>query len=242
MALTRTKLRDQVVQEIMVLLREDNIQPGESLPPERLLSERVGVSRTVVREALTGLEMQGMIELIPGKRPILRNRFDKAIGEALRRVVGDDLEGLRDLTQVRQIFEPEIAALFATNATEAQVEELQQAHERMKRQIDAPAGNIEADVAFHERLLLGVDNHVLISMLRPVSGILQRSRELTTWRRRSPEGALAEHAAVLEHIVARDAAGARRAMVVHMDSTVQDVAFAIAEAERLGWPADQAAR
>jgi len=221
--ITRGKLRDEVVTEVIGIIERDGLRPGSTLPPERELSAAMGVSRTVVREALTALEMQGVLELVPGRRPTVRQHYEQAFGETLGFAVRKDEDSIRQLMEVRRIFESEAAALAAARATPADIEALSRAITRMRDHLDEPSGYVDADVAFHEALLVATGNDLLVSMMRPAAGLLVRSREVTTGTRRPPAAALAEHTAIFECIAAGDVEGARAASAAHMSSTVADV-------------------
>ncbi|MCU1439558.1 MAG: transcriptional regulator, GntR family [Rhodoglobus sp.] len=221
--IARNKLRDEVISAVLAIIEGDSLGPGDTLPPERELSATLGVSRTVVREALTALEMQGLLVLVPGRRPTIQLQYERAFGETLGLAMRKDENSLKQLMEVRWIIENSAAALAAARATAGDIEALGNAIARMREHLDEPSGYVDADVAFHEALLVATGNDVLVSMMRPAAGLLARSRELTTGSRRPPSSALEEHIAIFERISAGDVEGAREASARHMAATIEDL-------------------
>lgn len=219
----RSKLRDEVVVAVLSRIHLEGLERGDSLPPERVLAEELGVSRTVVREGLTALEMQGVLELVPGRRPVVTQRFERAFADTLGHAVAADAERLGELTEVRAIVEPAAAALAALRATEEQIRAMAAAVDDMAKHLDSLEGQVDADVAFHEALLTGAGNELLAEIMRPVASLLTMSRQRTVGARRSPSDALAEHRRILEAVASRDAGAAREAAASHLASTALDV-------------------
>jgi GntR family transcriptional repressor for pyruvate dehydrogenase complex len=229
--IARNKLRDEVISELLTIIEKDSLGPGDTLPPERELSASMGVSRTVVREALTALEMQGLLVLVPGRRPTVQLQYERAFGDTLGLAMRKDEHSLRQLMEVRWIVENAAAALAAARASAADIEALDEAITRMRDHLDEAPGYVDADVAFHEALLVATGNDMLVSIMRPAAGLLARSRELTTGSRRPPSSALEEHVAIFERIRDGDVEGARRASERHMTATIEDLDSATAVAE-----------
>lgn len=219
----RSKLRDAVIAELLKTIEHDKLRPGDTLPPERELSAGMGVSRTVVREALTALEMQGLLVLVPGRRPTINQQYERAFGETLGLAVRKDRDSLMQLMEIRWIVENEAAALAAERATPDDINAMADAIARMRDHLNEPSGYVDADLAFHEALLVATKNDMLVSMMRPAAGLLARSRSLTTGSRRPPQSALDEHSAIFDRIRAGDVDGARAASAQHMAATIEDV-------------------
>jgi len=222
----RSKLRDAVVHAVLERIKTEQLVAGDALPPERMLAEQLGVSRTVVREGLTSLEMQGVLELVPGRRPVLVRRFERAFAETLGHAVGEDGTRLRELLEVRRIVEPEAAALAAHRASADELDAMERAVGEMGDHLDAPEGYVDADVAFHEALLSASGNELLAEMMRPAASLAVASRRTSVGARRPPVAALEEHRRILEAIRAGDEEAARAAAARHLDATALDIAAA----------------
>lgn len=221
--IVRNKLRDQVVSAVIEIIDSADLKPGDTLPPERELALQVGVSRTVVREALTALEMQGLLELSPGHRPTVRSHYERAFSETLGLAMRDDLDRILQLAEVRRVVEVDAAGLAARRATPEDLAAMQSALDTMGDHLEDSVGYVDADVAFHEAMLLATKNDVLVSMFRPVTQLLQRSRSLTNAGHRRPQtDAVEQHREILDRIAAGDADGARSACERHMAETFED--------------------
>lgn len=220
---TRSKLRDEVIVALLRHIEQEQLSAGDSLPPERAIAEQLGVSRTVVREGLTALEMQGLLELVPGRRPVLVRRFERAFAETLGHAVAGDEGRLRELIEVRQIFEPSAAALAARRASVEEIAAMERAVDDMAAHLDSPEGYIDADVSFHEGLVSAAGNELLADIMRPVAALLAQSRRATVGARRPPSSALAEHRGILDAIRDRDPEAARAACVAHLEATALDL-------------------
>ena len=244
MAIVHKKLREQAVDEIVRFVREGGLSPGDPIPAERDLTAMLGVSRTVVREALTSLEMQGMLELVPGRPPTLRKQFGRAFGNTLQYILDSDADSIVQLLEVRRMVEVEVAAFAAQRARPSDLKRLEAALERMEQHIDEPEGYIDADAEFHDALLAAAGNDLLVHMLSPVGALLARSRELTVGWRRPPTNALIEHRQIFERVRARDEVGARELMIAHLNETSADLSACLVQARparRTGRPAKKRA-
>ena len=199
------------------------LEPGERLPPERELCERLNVSRTVVREALNLLEARGLISIEHGRGAVVSGGNTDAVRDALGVILRVRPKALWELLEMRKVLEVEIAGLAAERAGEEEVDAMRAQLERMAAAIDAPEGYVDADVEFHAQLARGVRNGVLLTVLDPIVDLLRASRRLSATRRPgSALRALGEHEEMLRRVEAGDAEGARREMRAHLANTVKD--------------------
>jgi DNA-binding FadR family transcriptional regulator len=196
------------------ILRGD-FAPGTTLPREAELMERFGVSRTVLREALRTLTSKGLIGSRPkvGTRVRARemwNMLDTDVLEWYSRVA-PPLQFALKLQEMREMVEPFAAALAARNHQSATLAMLTDAHRAM-----AAAQNVDewvrADLRFHLGVLTACSNELLIPLGTLIERTLEAQLRLNAKRAEVYNAALAEHTAVYDAIVARDEAGARRAM------------------------------
>jgi GntR family transcriptional repressor for pyruvate dehydrogenase complex len=219
----RTKLRDRAVEEILDLVVSSDLSPGERLPPERELCERLGVSRTVVREALNLLEVRGVLEIEHGRGAVVSNDSTQAMRDTLGLLLRVQPRALGELLEIRQVLEVEIAGFAAERATPEDIEAMREPLERMRSLIDVPEGYVDADVEFHAQLARSTRNRVLLRMLEPVVELLRASRRVSASIPGTARRALEEHEAILKRVAARDAGGARAAMREHLTATARDL-------------------
>jgi GntR family transcriptional regulator, transcriptional repressor for pyruvate dehydrogenase complex len=215
--------------QLLEMVVSGGLDPGERLPPERELCERLGVSRTVVREALNLLEARGLISIEHGRGAVVSGGNTDAVRDTLELILRVRPKALWELLEMREILEVEISGLAAERAEEEDVREMREQLSRMEALIDAPEGYVDADVEFHALLARSTGNEVLLTMLDPVVGLLRASREVSASRPGSARRALREHREILDHVEAGDAEGARERMRVHLGHTARDIEAALAE-------------
>src|SRR5258708_39147664 len=118
-AIQNERLYEKVVEQIERRILSGDLKVGDQLPSERELGDQFHVSRTAVREAIKALREKGLVEVRPGRGTFITNDTSQAardsLGLMLKIAPG---EGSRDLVEVREMLEPEIAVLAATSATE----------------------------------------------------------------------------------------------------------------------------
>src|SRR5262249_11393136 len=142
-----SRLYEQIVEQIEKLILDGKLRPGDQLPSERELAERFSVSRTAVREAVKALREKGLVEIETGRGTFITHGVSKALRQSLDWVMrSGEGNALADLVQVRDILEPEIAALAAEKASERDVRSLAQAVKVMDAAMDDADTYIEADL------------------------------------------------------------------------------------------------
>ncbi len=212
-----SRLYEQIVQQIEESIRTKALKEGDQLPPERELAHQFGVSRTAVREAVKALRGKGLVEAYPGRGTFITNQTSPSLKQSLDRVVKiDEPEGAARLTEVREILEPEIAALAAARANEEDLQAMREAigvMEEARRDADA---FIEADLDFHLALADATANPLILSLIDPIIALLRENRMRTYYVDGGPERGQYHHKRILEAIEHRDSRGAREAMRAHL--------------------------
>jgi DNA-binding FadR family transcriptional regulator len=185
------------------------------LPAERRLCDQLGVSRNVLREALSALGHQGVIETRGKVRIGLPTR---ARARLVARVAsgGPERELVLDPMEVRRMLEPEAAALAAGRATEDAIAELARWVALMEQGLARGERVVEYDSAFHVGIAQATGNHTLVQLVGALTDTLRESRERSFVPPGAADGALADHRAILDAVRAGDAAAARRAMQAHL--------------------------
>lgn len=197
---------------------------GSWLPAERKLAEDMGVSRTVMREAMRHLQSEGMIRIQHGKGVLVVNEAHGSFSKAINRIIPDDVSRLRQLVEARLIVEPEVAALAAIRATRSRRNALREIQESFACVEDAELG-VELDMAFHSEIALAAGNSVILVMLEACAQISRKSR-LLTLSAYPVTTAIEHHRGILEAIVDGNERLARRRMkrhVLHASSDLDEV-------------------
>lgn len=218
--------------------------PGSTIPPEPQLGEQLGVSRTVVREAIKSLVAKGLVVTGPkvGTRVLPAdqwNWFDQSVVRWHTRV-GLSHEFLRDLQELRRVVEPAAVRLAATRATADDLAEIEAAYAGMKHAIEHGGDYVTHDLRFHQGLLRACHNRMLVQMSKALGALLRTSFELSTAKPHGPAQSLPLHRAVLDAVIAQDADGAERAALVLIDGAYEDLQGVLASRRALPSLAAQA--
>jgi len=219
---------------------------GASLPPEPMLCEELGVSRTVVREAVKSLAAKGLIITGPklGTRVLPSdqwNWFDPDVITWQARA-GLTPEFLRDLQDLRRVVEPAAVRLAAERATPADIAEIEAAFAGMKQAVEQGGDYVTFDLRFHNGLLRAAGNRMITQMSKALGALLRTSFEISTSRKDGPKLSLPLHRAVLDAVIAHDPQGAERAVIRLIDGARKDIEEVLGSRRRLprlGRPAPQ---
>ena len=220
-----SRLYEQIVEQIEQSITSGALKPGDQLPAERDLAQRFGVSRTAVREAVKALREKGMVEAYSGRGTFVTSASSQAIRQSLDRIAkGGQTEGPTHLTEVREIMEPEIAAMAAARAEEQHVSSLREAVAVMDQALAVKDGDafIEADLDFHLALAEGAGNPVILSLIDSIVGLLREQRMRTFQVPGGAERGQFHHKRILDAIEKRDPERARQAMRSHLQQVRDD--------------------
>lgn len=191
------------------------------LPPQGALCRELGVSRSVVREAMQQLQSQRLVEVSQGRKPRVLPAGSQPITDGLRLVMERSAASLLHLAEVRLPLESDIAALAAERCTPNLIDRLDQMNARLEAAPDIP-DMVEADIQFHRILAEASGNPLFVFLLDSLAQLLRVSRQ-TTIGRGGREPALRGHRKILAAIRRGDAPAARRAMREHVEAALADL-------------------
>ena len=197
-------------------MREGVLKPGDKLPPEREMSERLKVSRSSLREAMRVLEFQGLVESRPGSGTYVRSENLDTLLPLMEEAFQKIAHSIKDIHEIRSLLEPEIAALAAERATREDVKRMENAIEDQERQIRADKTGLEGDTAFHFALAQSTQNWGLLIMVSVLDDTLSGPREKIMREPGRPQQSLESHRQVLEFVRQGDGPGGRSAMRNHL--------------------------
>jgi GntR family transcriptional repressor for pyruvate dehydrogenase complex len=224
MALRAVKLRrihEEIVAQIREQLAEGQLKPGDQLPSERDLAEQFQVSRASVREAMRALEFMGLVKIKSGDGTYVASSVDCLLSPLSSTILRQDL--LHDVFEARKLLEPEIAALAAKRAGPQEIEHLEAILTDQAQQIAAGESGVEADTAFHSMLAQAARNTVFLRLNESIVDSLRESRERSLRVPGRAPRSLEGHRAILKAIRSRNAAQAKRAMLVHLTAMEQNI-------------------
>lgn len=218
---SKARLVDRVVDEIQRLIFEGALKPGTKLPPEREFADQIGVSRTVVREAVHILVTKGLLETRQGVGTVVREMSNDRLIEPLSMMLQTKGISLYDLHQVRSILEVAIVGLAATQATRQDLAQLERIMSEMEENIGHTDVFIACDAEFHQTLAQTAHNPLLVMLLDSIRDLMT---EVRIQVHREPEiyaTVVPDHREILERIEAHDAEAARQAMLRHLEHALR---------------------
>jgi GntR family transcriptional repressor for pyruvate dehydrogenase complex len=235
--ITRKRLYEQVVQHLQDRIISGELQADDQLPPERQMAEQLGVSRTVIREAIKTLEQRGLVKVLTGSGTYVSQTDPEIVSESIGLLIQQRLSSFRDLNQVRRMLEIEIAGLAAERAGAEDIEAMEEALRKMEVAIaladdhpDRLERFIEADLAFHNALVETSQNPLLPVLLEPIAGQLLEFRRLASSAPGAMQDALSYHRKILKHLKAHDASACRELMREHLAKAEEWVSLATRQA------------
>lgn len=210
---------------------------GTSLPPEPRLCEELGVSRTVVREAVKSLIAKGLITTGPkvGTRVLSEEHWNWFDPDVIiwQSKAGLTPEFLRDLQDLRRVVEPAAIRLTAERATAKDIAEIEDAYAGMKRAVEGGGDYVTFDLRFHQGLLRACGNRMLVQMSKALGALLRTSFEISTRRKDGARSSLPLHREVLDAVIARNPDRAEKAIRVLIDGARVDIEEVLASRRRL---------
>lgn len=214
-------LTDQAILKIKEMIISGELRPGDRLPPEQGLSEKLGLSRSSLREAIKALTMFKVLDVRRGDGTYVTSLKPSLLTDAMAFVV--DLHqdsSVLELMEVRRVLEAAAVHRAASRITDEQVAALWEA-------IPSSEGLgaeelVEADLTFHRLLAEASGNDYLVGMLDGLSASTVRAR---IWRGLTEENAVTrtinEHGAIVRALEQRDPVLAEASLVVHIGGVEQ---------------------
>lgn len=218
-----------VARSIRSLIHDEKLAPGDRLPPERKLCEQLNVSRSLVREALILLEIEGLVEVRKGSGVYVSEQSAAAVQPPR-----DDI-GPFELLQARQLIEADIAGFAARNVTKSDILRLREALERERTDLARGDADYSGDREFHRLIAQATQNSVLVDVVEelwrkreqsPMWARLHNRIFETTYRR----AWLDDHEDILAGLQARNSEMAQTAMWRHLGN-VRDTLMTLSDVE-----------
>lgn len=217
-AVAPVRVYRQIANDLERRIAAAEFKVGERLPTERALATAYSVSRTCVREALLAMEIAGLVSIRVGSGVFI---LTAEIPQTKARNLRTDQHGPSELLEARLVIEPELAALAATRASEAEIGAIAAAIAVMREEHRVAAESERGDRNFHSNIASAAHNGLLQAMIEEVwtemSGPMWQALQVHI---RSPLLRLSwieDHEAILKALAARDRRRARSAMKTHIE-------------------------
>ncbi|MEW1952496.1 FadR/GntR family transcriptional regulator [Terrabacter sp. NPDC080008] len=218
--ITRTRLYEQVAEQITGWIEANGLQAGDRLPPERELAQRLGVSRATLSQALVALEVIGVVTVRHGDGTLLaEGPGPRRIVEAIRA----HAHRLPEIIDTRDALETKIAALAAERRSPEDLARIDEALELMRREVEAGGRGVDGDERFHGAVTVAAHSLLLARLMEEIRDLVRETRIESLSQPGRPADSLAGHRAIADAIRAGDPEAAAAAMHAHV-VMVSDVA------------------
>jgi len=214
------KIYEEIVEQIKSMVLDGNLSPGDKLLSERDLAEKLQVSRTAVREALSALEMIGILDVRPGDGTYIRETNLDSVIEPLALVLLMERHEIFALLEVRKFLEVGSARLAAERRKSEELAKLEEALENMRRDIQDKTFDESADLRFHYLIAESAHNRLLLRLMNTISDTMRQAfRTIIQKLFTNPETAeiiYRQHQAIYQSIKDRLPEEAHEAMSRHL--------------------------
>ena len=215
--ITPVRLYESVIEQIMNLIKNNKLKPGDKLPPERELAEKLSISRGSLREAFRVLESRGLIKSKPGGGRYIREIRKNGHNNTENIILSLEKSSILELLEAREMFEVKIAEIAAQKATPEDIKLIGEALNKMNEEEELKYGKeTESDTEFHLAIASASHNFVFVNIIKLHLYLLKETRGKTwkiTGRR---EKQYQEHQVILQAIKERDSKKAGEVMLKHL--------------------------
>jgi len=220
----RISVVEQAISKIYDLILSQDLKENDKLPPERQLSEMLGISRNSLREAIRVLDMLGVLRVDQGSGMVIdSSRVSDAVTKHLTFALLLNREKLHELFEARLVVETECAGLAAVRADQEERETLRRTYQELcASRTDRPK-SIALEIELHNIIARAARNTVLEKILSSLKQILKESREATVPRTGVSTETIQVHERLIAAIEARDQASARAIMREHISAVAERI-------------------
>ncbi len=226
-AVSSNRMSEAIVDQVRNLIRSEKLRPGDRLPSERDLGERMRVSRVTVREALRVLEASGLIEIRVGARggAFVTSPSSTKIGTGLADLVSLSPLTATEVTEARQVFELGIIPMVVERATADDIAELREMVRQHQVALRKGEYAMPMSAAFHVRVAACTHNTAIEMLVHSFHGpLLMSLREAQVAAPLMGHRGTNEHRDFVEAVADRDAERAEAIMRAHLGRTARRVA------------------
>jgi GntR family transcriptional repressor for pyruvate dehydrogenase complex len=219
--LPRNALSEDIVSKLLALLKEKKLQPGDRLPPERELAERLQVSRPSLREALRALSIMHVVEIRQGSGTYISSLEPKRLVEHLDFVFALSDATYLSLFEARKVVEVGICGLAAQRITDEEIARLESCLEKSLSGVTEPELYFQADVELHEIITEAAASPILSRIMAGISQLSLASRKRTVVLPGIANQVIEDHRAIIQALKQRAPEAARQAMYQHLTHVEQ---------------------
>lgn len=218
----RTSLYDEVIKQIVEIIKKGDWIPGERIPTENELAREFNVSRNCMREALKALANSGIVISTPGRGTFLSPQALNNV-YSMEMLWQGDHASYSELMETRIMIEPQMAYLAAERATDKETETLGQLVQKIKDAYISGKSTLELGFEFHHKIAMATKNRIIIKLILSIQRELKAERQtlLGAEDREQLWREMLEHEAIYQHIRQKQPEQARDLMHQHLEAARQ---------------------
>ena len=235
--LGRTRLSEQVAQEIERRVVAEGLRPGDQLPTEPQLADQYDVSRAVIREAGRLLVERGLVDIRPGRGMVVADFDGTGIARQYALLLELKRASFTQLMEMRQTIEAGMTEYAALRRTPADEQHIRAALSSFAEPGGSHEAALEADLAFHAAIAHASHNPFFIHIVNPINDYLRAAYRTSLGYEAARHQTLAEHTAIADAIFAGDAPEAGRHAREHL-ARIAATADALVDDDKFGADAD----
>jgi len=218
---TKTSISDEIVNQIMALIANGGLKPGQRLPSERELCKSFGAGRSSLREALRCLCIVGVLTARVGEGTSVALDGGTFLGKIVEWRIITEQHDIEDLLQVRIALESVTAAGAARRASDEEIAKLQQLLTQMEAVVKDEKRFISLDLEFHVTIAAASENFLIFDLVSMIRGQLTKALSRVLLLPNALPLSLKEHVAIVNAIRNRDPEAATEAMRNHLEAALE---------------------
>ena len=213
---------DKIIKQIRDSIISGQLKPGDKLPSERQLSDRFGIGRTYVRDAIKKLEFFGILKTNPQSGTIVSGIDITAMEGLLTNVINLGANDFLHLVETRVLMEAFVCQQAALRRTSEDIKELEQALDQYRKKVESGRSGVNEDFVFHLKIAEASQNKVIKSMmLIIIPDIISIYRRLNVCGNGLDRKSLEEHQVILDAIIQQKPDEAEAALKFHLRNVIE---------------------
>lgn len=211
----KTRLSETVADAILTMIAiEKKFSAGDKLPNENILSQELNISRTTLREALRILVTRGVLEIRRGKGTYVTQLQEKTL--SVLTPLTEARADVRDLYEIRLIFEPEAARLATLRAGDAELKRILQLGNLVEEKIKTGQDRTREERAFHNAIAKATHNEFMNQLMPVIYQAIDKGVLLSEKNEAVLQDTIADHRLIMGFLEERNSEGAKNAMKIHI--------------------------
>lgn len=217
------RLSDRIAEDILTMITiENKFSPGDQLPNEIELSEKLNISRTTLREAIRILVTNEILEIKRGRGTFVKKGIDFSKMQPLQHLANARMNA-KDLYEIRLIFEPEAAYYATLRASDTELKRIFKYGKQIEQKILRNEDRTDVEQQFHKSIAKATHNEFMDKLMPVIFEAIDKGVILSQKNELVVKDTINDHKMIMEFMEARNPDGARSAMKIHILHAMKDL-------------------